>query len=760
MKRITFIFISICIISILRLYGQHIIEVEPNGSNDIQVLKQAIEQAKTYQGEEVIIKLGGGTYHLNRSQATILKYYISNTLSWNSSPDNLKHIGLLFKQAKNITLDGEGSRLVTHGEMTSVVIDESENITLKNLSIDAADPSVTEMTVESITGNEVIYKVHSTSNYQINGSTLKWIGEFGWSFNTNNPIQLYDPARDITWRTGSPTANASIVSDLGNKRIKISYSSLPDIKVGYTYQMRDGVRDQVAGFILKSKDVVYNNVNLYFLGNFGIVCQYSENIGFAGCRFAPEEGSGRTNAGFADFLQVSGCKGTLKVEDSYFSGAHDDPINVHGTYLKIQNYLSQKQVNVKFMHHESWGFEAFFVGDSIEFVDVASMMTIESAKITAVYRNDDQNITLTFDKDIDVASYQARTSGVVIENISWTPEVEIRRNYFSRVPTRGVLLSTRRRAVIEDNIFYRMQMAGIYVSGDAASWYESGKVTDLTIRNNTFIECGSPVIFFDPTNSQNNGFVHSNIKIENNTFKIASGQAVGGKSVDKLSFTNNTIIHSGAATADSYVSFNNSGLVTKSGNKKVLPGLILTGNTIVSASSELSLGTKNNALDGDDASSWKPSTEDIESWWKVDLGKNYSLSRIQVLFPQSGIWKYSIEVSADNENWKKVIDQSDNKISVSNHYNSGNLGRNVRYMKIQFNGSLAGLAEVYIFEETDLSPKSNLLSGTVIGTTGSWNNNASATRDAVFDFDVNTFFDAPSGTGGWARFRYECYVFN
>lgn len=88
------------------------------------------------------------------------------------------------------------------------------------------------------------------------------------------------------------------------------------------------------------------------------------------------------------------------------------------------------------------------------------------------------------------------------------------------------------------------------------------------------------------------------------------------------------------------------------------------------------------------------------------------------------------------------------------------MGRNVRYMKIQFNGSLAGLAEVYIFEETDLSPKSNLLSGTVIGTTGSWNNNASATRDAVFDFDVNTFFDAPSGTGGWARFRYECYVFN
>ncbi len=117
---------------------------------------------------------------------------------------------MLFKQAKNITLDGEGSRLVTHGEMTSVVIDESENITLKNLSIDAADPSVTEMTVESITGNEVIYKVHSTSNYQINGSTLKWIGEFG---GRSTPIILfsYTIRHGYNLRTGSPTANASIV---------------------------------------------------------------------------------------------------------------------------------------------------------------------------------------------------------------------------------------------------------------------------------------------------------------------------------------------------------------------------------------------------------------------------------------------------------------------------------------------------------------------------------------------------------------------
>lgn len=46
-----------------------------------------------------------------------------------------------------------------------------------------------------------------------------------------------------------------------------------------------------------------------------------------------------------------------------------------------------------------------------------------------------------------------------------------------------------------------------------------------------------------------------------------------------------------------------------------------------------------------------------------------------------------------------------------------------------------------------LPPK---LTGTVIGTTGSWNNDPNATRAAVFDDNLNTFFDALEGTGAWA----------
>ena len=729
------------------MQAEQIILVTPNGTNDIQQIRNAIETAKTYSAANVTIKLGGGSYHLHRNQATVVKYFISNTMSWNGSPDNMKYIGVYLKSAKNITIDGEGAKLITHGEITSIVIDECENITLKNLTVDAADPSVTEMTVESISGNTATYKAHETSDYQISGNTLTWKGEYGWTFNGGGVApQVYDPKQDITWRSVNPFSNITSLSQLGNKRISASYSSFSnDIQSGRTFQMRDAIRDQVAGFIHKSMNVTYDNVIMNFLGNFGIVCQYSDTLSFLHCRFAPDESSGRSNAGFADFLQVSGCKGLLKVEDSYFIGAHDDPINIHGTYLKIQTYNSPTQTKVQFMHHESWGFEAFFVGDSIEFVDVASMMPIQTAKITVVTRNDDRNITLSFDNPVDIVAFQAKSKGVVIENISWTPEVEIRRNYFSRVPTRGVLLTTRRRAVIEENTFFRMQMAGIYVSGDAASWYESGKVTDLTIRNNKFIECGSPVIFFDPTNSVSNGYVHSNVKIEGNIFTIKSGNAVGGKSVEKLSFTNNTVIHTGTATADSYVSLNNSGSVIKAGNIKLQPGAVVLYDLTTQASSSIAGRDKSTAIDGESSTFWQPETSDTGRWWTVDFGKGITLNRIVLNFPSPQAWKYVLEVSADNIVWSKVIDQNDNSISGISFTSIGNLGKNIRYLRVSFGNNSAALAEVNIFGDEKWEERSGLISGTVIGTNGSWNGNSSVTKEYVFDFNTNTFFDSPSG---------------
>ena len=63
------------------------------------------------------------------------------------------------------------------------------------------------------------------------------------------------------------------------------------------------------------------------------------------------------------------------MKDCFFSGTHDDPINVHGTHLRVVERLPDQQVKVRFMHKQTFGFLAFNPGDDIEFVHTDSLAT-------------------------------------------------------------------------------------------------------------------------------------------------------------------------------------------------------------------------------------------------------------------------------------------------------------------------------------------------------------------------------------------------
>lgn len=92
-------------------------------------------------------------------------------------------------------------------------------------------------------------------------------------------------------------------------------------------------------------------------------------------------------------------------------------------------------------------------------------------------------------------------------------------------------------------------MHAILIENDAMGWYESGPVTDVTIRNNQFIECGynsapdSYAIKINPENRElvKNYYVHRNIRIENNTFKLLDYPLLSAKSTNGLTFINNKI---------------------------------------------------------------------------------------------------------------------------------------------------------------------------------------------------------------------------
>lgn len=513
------------------------IELRPTETNSNATLVAVLEKAASYKGRPVTVKLYPGVYRFSRTESVREVYYVSNTASEKENPNPQKHIALLMRKLKNVTIDGCGSTLLMGGEMTSFIIDSCENIVLKNICIDYEKPTQTELQVLEKGENYLISRVHPTSQYKIENGKLEWYGE-GWSF-SHGIAQSYDRAKDITWRSWSPMSGLKKTVELSPNLLYMEYDRVPEVAPLTVFQMRDAIRDEVCGLIYRSKNVTLENVHFYYLGNFGVVCQCSENITFHHDDFMPKPGSGRTNAGFADFIQVSGCRGAVQISDSKFIGAHDDAINIHGTYLKAVDFPDRKTIKVRFMHSQTYGFEAFFAGDEIELTDAESLCGKFRARVTKVRTITPREMELTLDKSLPDTVRE--TGNLVVENVTWTPSAKITGNYFARIPTRGILLKTRRRSLIENNMFYGMQMSAISISNDALSWYESGPVHHLTIRHNTFLECGSPVIFIDSEYINYEKAVHRDILIEENVMEssLEEVKIVQAKGVNGLTVRNN-----------------------------------------------------------------------------------------------------------------------------------------------------------------------------------------------------------------------------
>ncbi|HEX2549670.1 MAG TPA: discoidin domain-containing protein, partial [Gammaproteobacteria bacterium] len=59
---------------------------------------------------------------------------------------------------------------------------------------------------------------------------------------------------------------------------------------------------------------------------------------------------------------------------------------------------------------------------------------------------------------------------------------------------------------------------------------------------------------------------------------------------------------------------------------------------------------------------WCASNGTNGQWLKVDLGKDSTLVKSRVKWESYGVWKYKVEISSDNVNWKLVVDKTNNTV--------------------------------------------------------------------------------------------------
>lgn len=510
----------------LREYG-----VVPDTGGDVTAAFRAALEHCRADGVKVL-KLEKGVYDFWPQDAVEREIFVSNTSSEEECPSKVKHLGLLIENQDGLVIDGGGATLMFHGKQTMISIIHSKDITLRNFHVDCLRPCGSEMVIEKAGDGEVVLRFKPDSWYEIGPEgRVDLVGE-GWKTEHPHCIE-YDPEVDRMYYTRHwRELQDAVARELEPGLVSFAIDGTGSYKPGNVLTVRDRYRDEVGVLNLESEGVTFEDVDIHYLHAIGVVSQFSKDVTFRRVHCEPREGSGRILASSADFLHFSGCAGKVSVLDCRFSGAQDDPVNVHGTYLRVEEKTAADQLRLRFMHPQTYGIQAFRPADSVAFVGVQTLQTKALARVKDAVRLSDYEVLLTLEGDVPECVVPAED---VVENLTWTPEVEIRGNRFTRTSTRGTLVSTPRKVVIEDNEYIRTGMSAILISGDASAWFESGAVRDVLIRGNRFVGCAKngghhgAYIAVEPTNTVDDPQhpVHSGIKIIGNRFETGSGTASG-----------------------------------------------------------------------------------------------------------------------------------------------------------------------------------------------------------------------------------------
>jgi hypothetical protein len=531
-----------------KIFSQTVIKASDFGvhSNSFENAAIGIQKAiyACRANDSSILLLPGGRIDVWPEGAEKRELYISNCTE-DDTLSKTKNIAFLFEGNKNITLEGNNTLVILHGKMISFAILNSRNIDVRNVSFDYERPTMSELTIKSVAADVIETEINPDSKYAIDSGRICFYGE-GWKTKSYHTI-LFDPNKNtLQYSSFEPFLKSKAIETSPFKvRFEGNFTNSP-FKSGDVLTIRDPYRDNCGGFISLSQNVQLYNVKMHYMHGLGIVSQFSENISLLKVLVVPRENSNRVIAAFADCFHFSGCKGLIKIDSCLTSGSHDDPVNVHGTHLQIVDIDSAKRIRVRFMHPQTYGFEAFFPGDSIAFINPQSLLPLGVAKLKSATLVNKREMELEVDGSLPASI----TSGLCIENLTWTPEVIIRNSRFERTDTRGLLITTRRKVLIENNIFYHTGMYPILIADDALSWFESGEVRDVLIRNNIFDQCGynsgSGAIDIAPENHEliTDKMVHRNIRITENIFKVINPDVLDARSVDYLLFSGNKIIDS------------------------------------------------------------------------------------------------------------------------------------------------------------------------------------------------------------------------
>lgn len=494
--------------------------------------------------EDKILVFEKGTYKIDTKSLSERIFHITNTTGDSEfTSDETPHLtkaAMYLNGIKNLTVKGNGSTFLIDGKCINIAIEECENIAFEDMKIDVINPALFEFCVSEVKAHTVSFTLNKSCKYKKENGEFFFYGE-GYKEPFYNKKIFYAPALvkketpNTIERCTHPFKGAFAFEETSPYNFKAKYFSKNRFHEGDRYYLFSTRRDNVGIFVNSCKNFKLKDFTQNFNYSLALVCQKCENITVDGADFSASKKSGKLMSSLADFMQICQCKGKIEVTNSNFCGACDDVINVHGIHTVIES-INGNTLTLKFKHPQTHGFNPYLKNDEIEYINRDTLLSCGKAKILSSKLIDENTV------EVVVSSVTGAKKDMAVEDVTLCPDLYFASNTLKRITTRGILVTTRGKVVIENNLFQSFNMPAILISDDAKSWYESGKCKNVTIKGNTFENCNDYYISVLPENGKNKEPVHENITIEKNNFKSKNSKGIYLKCAKNVKIVHNSFL--------------------------------------------------------------------------------------------------------------------------------------------------------------------------------------------------------------------------
>ena len=472
-----------------------------------------------------------GEYHFHEADAQTMWLDPSNNQSGE------KHVVFPLVGRKNVTIDGCGSTFVFHGRAFPFAATNCTGLAFRNFTVTTRYPSCPGFVVKEKNKDGFTVKFDDgVCPYRVEQGDISFSLDGNEISTRDGRLSLHLLGRHFVVYLMAPDSPgdkgkfpASFVGvraeDIGNREVRFTYyGDKHPTSVSLPYNVGEKVvinleekRYRDVFFFEDCDGVSVENVAIRRFGGMGVVGQRSGNIKVDGLSVHPHAGERVTLT--ADIVQFINCYGNISITDCEGGLSLDDWINIHGNYLKIVS-ADGRRLRLRPQHPSQQGFFPYRPGDVVECVTARERKVLATARVCAVAKDPADPTVCEIMVDADLPG--TPLVGKLVENATLNPDVTIQGNRFSDFP--HLRLSGRGKYVVEGNRFERCS-AAVLGMDLADYWFESGRIADMTIRNNVVVKGGG--FHFGLSGWSGNGpdvpKVHGRIVLEGNTFDQVRG---------------------------------------------------------------------------------------------------------------------------------------------------------------------------------------------------------------------------------------------